>query len=188
MTQARAQGQRMLQGWPTAVGILLAAGLIVLLWIGRADAATAADVLTAAALVYLGSAAVGHRAAAWPLFGLTFVLIGVSVALPAFPAFLAMVVLAVVLALYGIVRGRMRPVDGLPMQLLAMALVVVIVLIAQPAGSPWAGILAGAGLVAHAVWDLRHLRSRRVVAPSMAEFCAALDFVLAIGVIVVSLR
>lgn len=84
MPQTHAEGHRMLQGWPAAVGILFAAGLILLLWIGRADAATAADVLTAAALVYLGSAAFGHRAAAWPLFGLTFVLIGVSLALPVF--------------------------------------------------------------------------------------------------------
>lgn len=186
--EASGQNGWMLRGWPTVAGILFAGGMIVLLWIGRADAATAADILTAAAFVYLGSAALGHRGAAWPLFGLTFVLVGIGLAVPSFPAFVVMVSLAVALALFGVLRGRLRPADGVPLQLAAMAVVVVLVLVAGAAGQPWTGILAGIGLIAHALWDVRHLRSRRVVAPTMAEFCAALDLVLAIGVIIVSLR
>ncbi|WP_164233746.1 hypothetical protein [Microbacterium hydrocarbonoxydans] len=188
MTGTESQRVRMLLWWPGLAGVLFAAGMIVLLWIGRADAATAADILTAAAFVYLGSAALGHRGAAWPLFGLTFVLIGIGLAVRPFPAFLVMVLLGAVLAVYGVIRGRLRPADGLPLQAAAMTAVLLLVLLAGVLDGPWPGILAGVGLFAHALWDVRHLRTRRVVAPSMAEFCAALDLVLAAGVVAVSLR
>lgn len=177
-----------MSGWPAAAGIAFAAAIIVLLWVGRADAETAAEVLTAAAFVYLGSAALGRPAAAWPLFGVTFVLIGIRFALPSFPVLPIMTALAAALACYGFVRGRARPGWGLPSQVIAMLVVIAAVVAGGVLGRPWLGVVAGLGLLAHALWDIRHLRRRRVVAPSMAEFCAALDVVLAVGVVVVSLR
>lgn len=187
MTESMKQA-RVVRGWPAAVGVVFATAMIVLLWLGRADAGTAAEILTAAAFVYLGSAALGRPAAAWPLFGVTFVVIGIRFAIPSFPAFPILLILAGALAVYGFVRGRARPLWGLPTQLVAMGVVVTATLGGYALGAPWLGVVAGVGLVAHALWDVRHLRARRVVAPSMAEFCAALDLVLAVGVIIVSLR
>ncbi|GAB3599103.1 hypothetical protein [Microbacterium tumbae] len=187
MTDAAPRRERMLRGWPAIVGVLFAAGLVLLLRIGLADSVTAAEVLTAAAFVYLGAAALGRRAAAWPLFGLTFVLIGAGIALKGFSPSWAMIVLGAVLLGYGLFRGRLQPGWGIPAQTLALLVVLGIALLVPLLPAPWGSILVGVGLLAHAAWDLRHLRTRRVVAPTMAEFCAALDTVLAVGVIAVAL-
>ncbi|WP_127819915.1 hypothetical protein [Microbacterium sp. CPCC 204701] len=71
----------------------------------------------------------------------------------------------------------------MPLQALAMAVALGVALV----GDPVAGLLVGAGLLAHAAWDAHHLRTRRVVASSTAEFCCVLDTVLAVTLIVVSL-
>jgi hypothetical protein len=47
--------------------------------------------------------------------------------------------------------------------------------------------LVGAGLFAHTGWDVFHLRAERVVARSMALFCAVLDTFLAVVVLAVML-
>lgn len=164
--------------WPTVVGVVFAALMIGL------SAGRATEVLTAAAFVYLGSAALGHRAAAWPLFGLTFVLIGVGFAVPGFSPFWTMLGLGAALVVHGVIRGALRPGWGLPLQTAAMVVVAAVALAAMVTGLPWAALIVAAGLLAHAGWDVHHLRTQRVVAHSMAEFCAALDTVLAVALAV----
>jgi hypothetical protein len=178
---------RLLRRWPTAAGILFAAALSAAFWWGLSQTPHAAQVLTAAGVVYLGSAAVGSRRAAWPLFAVTFVIIGAGFAAPAFDPVWAMIVVAVVLVGYGVIRGSLRPTWGMPLQGLAMAVIAMIALGVTLLGEPAAGLVVGAGLLAHAGWDLHHLRSRRVVDLSMAEFCAVLDTILALNVIAVAL-
>jgi len=48
--------------------------------------------------------------------------------------------------------------------------------------------LVAAGLLGHAAWDFYHHRTNRVVSRSLAEFCLVLDTLLAIAVLVVTLR
>ncbi len=141
----------------------------------------------AAAFVYLGSAALGRRSAAWPLFALTFVLVGIGFVVPGFDPFWVMLVVVVLLGVYGLARGEIRPAWGLPLQGAAMVVAVVVALVVVSVGQPWAGLLVGAGLLGHAAWDVHHLRARRVVAPTLAQFCGALDAVLGAAVIVISL-
>ncbi|WP_243225755.1 hypothetical protein [Microbacterium sp. CIAB417] len=185
-TDAAGPRDRMLRVWPAVVGVVFAAGMIALLSVGIADTTTATEILTAAAFVYLGSAALGHRTAAWPLFGLTFLLIGAGLVVRGFSPMWAMVVLVGALFAFGLVRGRVRPRWGIPLQAAAMLAVLLLALIIPALPSPWGAVLVGIGLVLHAGWDVHHLRTRRVVASSMAEFCAALDVVLAAGVILVA--
>lgn len=116
--------KRLLHIWPTIVGVVSAAALIVILHIGIARADMPVEVLTAAAFVYLGSAAIGHRSAAWPLFGATFVLIGIGIAVQPFSPLWAMVVIVAALVVYGLVRGRVQPAWGLPLQAVAMLVVI----------------------------------------------------------------
>lgn len=172
--------------WPTVAGILFAAALAAAFWFGISDSAQVAQVLTAAGFVYLGAAALGRREAAWPLFALTFVLIGIGFAAPGFDPFWALLALVVVLGIYGLVRGAIRPTWGLPLQAAAMVVVVGVALAVALLGQPWAGVIVGAGLLGHAAWDVHHLRTRRVVVPSLAEFCCALDAVLGVAVIVMA--
>lgn len=188
MAEAPRDAQRMLQIWPTIVGVVFAAALILILYIGLADTDIPGEVLTAAAFVYLGSAALGHRAAAWPLFGATFVLIGIGIAVEPFSPFWTMIVIVAALVVYGLVRGRLRPTWGLPLQAVAMLVVIALALLVPVLPALWGAVLVGTGLLLHAGWDVHHLRTRRVVASTMAEFCAALDTCLAVGVVVLALR
>jgi hypothetical protein len=48
--------------------------------------------------------------------------------------------------------------------------------------------LVAVGLLAHTVWDVIHLRARAIVAPSLAESCAVLDTVIAVGILVLVWR
>ncbi|MFI5898385.1 hypothetical protein ACIA5D_50780 [Actinoplanes sp. NPDC051513] len=173
-----------LRWWPEITGVLFGAAFAAALLVGFADRDHFSQVLAAAGLVYLGAAALGRPGMAWPLFGVTFVLVGVGFAVPAFDPLWPLLVLAAVLTIVGVATGRWRPSWGLPLQLLAMGAIVVLVLFAGAIAAPLAGILVGAGLLAHAGWDIRHIRSGRVVATTMAQFCAALDVVLAVTIIV----
>lgn len=173
--------------WPSLAGLAFGGALAAAYWVGFSTTVQAAQVLTAAGFVYLGSAALGARRAAWPLFALTFVVIGVGFAIPAFDPGWAIVVGAGALAVFGLARGAVRPGWGLPLQALAMAAIVLVALGVAALGGRVAALLVGAGLLAHAGWDVHHLRTRRVVASSMAEFCCVLDTVFGVALIVVSL-
>lgn len=173
--------------WPSLAGLVFGGALSVAFWTGFSTTAQASQVLTAAGLVYLGSAALGRRRAAWPLFALTFVVIGAGFAVPGFDPTWVIVAAAVALVLFGLVRGAVRPGWGMPLQALAMAVIVLVALGVAFTGDRVATLLVGVGLLAHAAWDVYHLRTKRVVASSMAEFCCVLDTVLAVTLIVVSL-
>lgn len=177
------QGRRMLRRWPTAVGVVFAASLVAAYWFGFADTERMSQVLTAAGFIYLGAAALGLRTAAWPLFAFTIVLITVGFFVPAFDPFWWMLGAAAVLVAVGLARGSWRPLWGMPLALAAMALIAAIAIVASLLGQPWAAMLVAAGLLAHAAWDVFHHRRGRVVVPSLAEFCAVLDSLLAVGIL-----
>ncbi|WP_214404393.1 hypothetical protein [Pseudonocardia lacus] len=169
--------------WPAVAG----AGLAVATGIGLVAAGEVAPVVTASGFVYLGAAALGRGWAAWPAFGASFVLIGLGRALPGFGPTWVMLGVAVALTAYGLLRGRAQPWWGLPLQAGALAVLAAVALVAAQASDPGAGLLVAGGLLAHAAWDVNHHRTRRVVARSMAEFCAVLDTVLAVLVLVATL-
>lgn len=176
-------GSRMLRRWPTAFGLVFGASLVAAYWLGFADSDRMSDVLTAAGLVYLGSAALGLRTAAWPMFAATVVLITIGFLVPVFDPFWWMLGIAGVLVVVGLLRGALRPPWGMPLALAAMALIAVIAIVASRLDGPWAALLVAGGLLAHAAWDVAHHRTGRVVVRSMAEFCAVLDTILALGIV-----
>lgn len=180
-------GDRMLRRWPTAFGIVFAASLVAAYWLGLADSERMSQVLTAAGFIYLGAAALKLRAAAWPLFAFTIVLITIGFVVPAFDPFWWMLGIAGALVVYGVARGSLRPPWGMPLAIGAMALIAVVAIVASLLGQPWAAVLVAAGLLAHAAWDVYHHRAGRVVVRSLAEFCAVLDTLLAVGIIVATL-
>ncbi|WP_219412490.1 hypothetical protein [Pseudonocardia nigra] len=172
----------LLRRWPAAAGLVLALAT----GIGIAGGGEVVPVVTASGFVYLGAAALRSRAAAWPVFAVAFVLIGIGRAVPAFDPSWWMLGLAAVLVGYGASRGALRPPWGLPLQAAAMLVLGAVALVAVEAAAGWAGLVVAAGLLAHAAWDVHHHRTERVVARSMAEFCAVLDTVLALVVLIVT--
>jgi hypothetical protein len=176
---------------PGALGLLLAGALLVAAWSGHVSWRQLTAVLAAAALAYLGSAALGSGRAAWWLFAGTVVLIALDGRLAVVDPLAGLAVCAVLLLVVGIVRRGDDGRWGLPAQVAAqvaaMAVVLGVAYLAVTVAQPWAAVLLAVGLLAHTGWDLHHRRTGRVVPRSMAEFCAVLDAVLAAGVVALAL-
>lgn len=172
-----------LRRWPTVAGIGFAAFVA---W-GLTAGAELAPILTASGLVYLGSAALQRRGAAWPVFALTFVVIGAAGFTPYEDAATWVLVgLAVLFAAYGLLRGAARPAEGLPLQAIGMAVFGAAAAVTLLVGGDFGAYLVAAGLLGHAAWDVHHHRTERVVARSMAEFCFVLDTIIAVAMIAVA--
>lgn len=169
--------------WPPALGILVAAGTAI----GLTDGRDAAAVVAASGFVYLAAAAVGRRGAAWPAFGLTFVVIALG-KLIGLNAVGWMLALASVMLIVGLVRRGWTPTWRLPLQTAAMLVLGAVALLATQTAPTAGGLLVAAALLAHAGWDIHHHRTGRVVTGSLATFCCALDVVLAALVAIVALR
>ena len=169
--------------WATLAGL----GFAVLITVDLTGGVELAPVLAASAAVYLGAAALGLPAAAWPLFFATAAVITVARLLEdrLEPTWVILAG-AVALLVYGLLAGAGRPSHGLPLQALALlgfgAAAGAALLIAPELGA----YLVAAGLLGHAAWDLYHHRTNRVVVRSLAEFCLALDAALAAAIVLVT--
>ncbi len=169
--------------WPTAAGL----GFAALVAIGMTSGLDMAAVLAAAAVVYLGSAALRTPRAAWPLFFATAVVITVLRLIddrfePTWVLFGA----GVVLLAYGLLRGGFGPTYGLPLQTLALLGFGVVVTVALLINPMIGSYLVALGLLGHATWDLYHYRINKVVSRSLAEFCYALDATLAVVIVILT--
>ena len=115
--------------WPAIAGIAMAAFAAY----GIDSGADVAPIVTASAFVYLGSAALQRRTAAWPVFAVSFVVVGVGSNVDGVNATWVMVALAAVLAVYGVIRGALRPSWGLPLQAGALVVLAAAALVAVEA-------------------------------------------------------
>jgi hypothetical protein len=167
--------------WPAAFGLAFAALNVI----GLADGADLAPVLAASGFIYLGAAALQRRGAAWPMFWLVFVVIGVSKVVGGPDSTWVILGVAAAFAVYGLVRGAARDPEGLPRSALAMVVVGAAAAAVLLVGGDLGAYLVAAGLLAHAGWDAYHHRTGKVVTRSMTEFCFVLDTVAAVAMIVV---
>lgn len=132
------------------------------------------------AAIYVLAVVTARPHSAWIGFAASFPLIGLGVVLHDPRISLALIGLAtVVLIVVGLARGtwKARPCRR---QLIGMAVFGVIAVMAAAAAPLSAGIVLIVGLLGHAAWDVWHHIKREVVARPYAEFCAVLDFVLAV--------
>ena len=171
------------RSWPAALGGLVAAGTAY----GLTDARAVAPIVAASGLVYLAAGASGRRGAAWIAFAVTFALITLQkfVGLDALPWLLA---LAAALLVVGIAGRRSRPWWSFPLQAAAMVVLGAIAFVALQLNPTAGGLLVAAALLGHAGWDIHHFRADRVVAQSLAQFCAVLDVLVAVFVAVLALH
>jgi hypothetical protein len=162
---------------------------------GLSDGSELAPIVAASALVYLGAAALRKPAMAWPVFfGASAILTVAKVLLAGETGAAAdaptwvLLGVAVLFLIYGLLRGAARPPEGLPLQAIAMAAFGTIAAIAVLVNDTLGGYLVAAGLFGHAAWDVYHHRINKVVVRSMAEFCFVLDTLLAIVIVIVTVR
>jgi hypothetical protein len=169
--------------WPTLAGL----GFAALVAFDPVSGVELAPVLAASAAVYLGAAALQRPAAAWPLFFATVAVITVARLLDdRFEPTWVILAGAVVLLIYGLLRGAGRPGHGLPLQtvgLLGFGAAAAAALTITPELGAY---LVAAGLLGHAAWDVHHHRTNRVVVRSLAEFCLVLDTALAVAIVIVT--
>jgi hypothetical protein len=158
--------------WPTVLGVVAATG-------------QAFGARTGFAVIYLLAAVTARPWAAWIGFAASLPLVGLAVVLRTeWPSLVAIGVAGAVLAVIGFVRGTWR--DRVNRYSLIAAPVFGAVAVLAALVPSVAVPVVVAGLVAHAAWDVVHHRRGWVVAPQYAEFCAALDLVLAVLVVVLA--
>lgn len=180
-----------LHRWPS----LAAIGLTALTAFDLSEGNELAPIVVASGLVYLGAAALRKPAMAWPVFFGTFVILAVAKFLPVVESSApdnaptwVLLGLAVVFLIYGLARGAVRPAEGLPLQTIAMAAFGATAAVAVLVNSTAGAYLVAAGLFGHAAWDVYHHRINKVVVRSMAEFCFVLDTLLAVIIVIVTVR
>jgi hypothetical protein len=134
--------------------------------------------------IYLFAAAIGRRWGSWVGFALSFVVLTPGIVLGRqWVSLVALGVIQVGLVIVGLTRRAWQvPVNRL--QLLGAVAFSGIAIAAAAGAAPWAGLIAIVGLFGHGAWDLWHHRADAVVVRSYAAFCAALDIVLAVVVVV----
>lgn len=169
--------------WPALAGI----GFAALIAFDMASGVELAPVLAAAAVVYLGAAALRKPAAAWPLFFAAGLVITVAKVIDdRIDATWVLLGCGAALLVYGLLRGAVRPTYGLPLQSIALLGFGAVAAVALLINTDLGGYLVAAGLLGHAAWDFHHYRTNRVVARSLAEFCLVLDAALALVIVLVT--
>jgi hypothetical protein len=173
----------MLRRWPMLAGL----GFAALLALGMTSGTEMSAVLAAAALIYLGAAALRSPRAAWPLFFSTAVVITVCGLLDdRYEPTWILLGAGILLAGYGLVRGVGRPRREVPLQSLALLGFGAIATVALLDDPVLGSYLVALGLLGHSAWDLYHHTTHAVVPRSYAEFCFALDAALALAILIVT--
>jgi hypothetical protein len=169
--------------WATLAGL----GFAALVAFDLASGVELAPILAASAAIYLGAAALRRPSAAWPLFfAITAVITVARLLEDRLEPTWAVLAGAVVLGVYGLLRGAARPGYGLPLQSLALLGFGAAAGAALVVTPEFGAYLVAAGLLGHAAWDAYHHRVNRVVVRSMAEFCLVLDTALAAAIVTVT--
>jgi hypothetical protein len=171
--------------WPTALGVMVAALTAFDLNLNAESVAFLSALLIFMALIYVGAAALNQRRAAWVVFLVGFVIVGL---LRLFTAGIVPAVVMLVAALgflaLGVVRGHLRRSDSFPLQAAGMLIFGAVALVALSLEPPIGGYLVAVALLGHGLWDTIHLWRNRVVARSYAEFCAVVGLLLGVVIII----
>ncbi|MFI7416036.1 hypothetical protein [Nonomuraea sp. NPDC049684] len=167
--------------WPAGLGV----AFMVFNVLGLQDGRDAALVVFLAALIYLAAAVTGRPGVVWPLFGTSVVAVTVLrlLGLEPWPGLVGGAVCVAVVGLAGgLARRPALDAAQAPAMLVFGAVSVAALSLSPVVG----GCLVAAALVGHAVLDVVLWRRNKVVARSMAEFCAVLDLTLGVAIVVLT--
>ncbi|MEV0381418.1 hypothetical protein [Nonomuraea sp. NPDC050643] len=176
--------------WPTALGLLAMVLSAMDMTMDRgtngADGRDQALVVFLAALIYLATAMTGRPGVVWILFGLSVVAVTVLRVFDQDP-WPAMVAGAVTTLAIGLVSDLPRRPRLDALQIPAMVVFGAAALVALSLSPLLGSLLVAAALIGHATLDVIVWRARKVVARSLAEFCAVLDLTLGVAIVVFAL-
>lgn len=178
-----------LQGWPSLAGVAFAGFVAIDLFRGIESGADLASIVAASALVYLAAATAQKRVVSWIAFLVTVVVITVSkLGVVGVDATWILLGAAALCAVYGAVRASGQSIREMRRQSIAMLVFGLAAAIALNVAETFGAYLVAAGLLAHAAWDVHYHRANKVVSRSLAEFCFVLDALLALAIVVATVR
>jgi len=165
--------------WPTLLGLAWA---VVSLadFDGGLEYAT---VLAVAAVGYLAVAVLGRPAATWYVLAAVLAVV-VALRVAGIDPWPVLAGGGAALALVGLARGSLRRPGLAAWQAPAMVVFVGVSLVALQVDPDIGAFVVAGGLLGHAAWDVVHRRAGEIVQRSLAEWCAALDLALAVGILV----
>lgn len=189
---ASPQRAKLLDRWPTALGLLCAAGAITVIALLDRDAQLFGPSVAVMAAIYLMAYAVGRPWSAWLAFVVSSAVVSVlhvlylREILGMAPA-LAMTLVLVPLWLWAVARRRFADGRTFLVQtagMIGFGVITVLCAVVQP---QLAIALAGVGFLAHGAWDVHHFRVDKVVNRPWSEFCGVVDFPVGIALIVAAM-
>jgi hypothetical protein len=150
------------------------------------DAAGAGQALPVLPLAYVIMATIRRRHLTWPV--VIVCLVGVvlldlqQVVDPA----LLMTAVASAVALVGLIGGRGDHRREVILQSVSLVIFSGLALIALYLAPAAAVYLLAAGWIGHGVWDVIHLRRNAVVSRSFAEWCAVVDLLIGVELLLIT--
>lgn len=171
--------------WPLLLGVAFA--VFNLVTDDNSSALGALMVLLVATTAYVVIAFLDRPGWSWPVLGVLVVVIGALRLLSENAALELAVFAAVVIGsiTVGLIRGLWKR-HGIyrwqPFAAVGFVAVCLIALWLDPVGGR---VLIALGLMGHALWDVVHWWRHAVVSRSLAEWCAALDLTLGVGILLV---
>ncbi|MFK3980527.1 hypothetical protein ACI2K4_09130 [Micromonospora sp. NPDC050397] len=188
-TSARAA--RLTDRWPTALAVVPVAGALTVMARSDQEARIFGPAIATMAGIYLVAYAIGRPWTAWLAFVALSAVVSVfpvlrALAVPGADAAVGMTVLLVPLWLWAVARRRFTDRATFSVQTAGLIGFGTLTLLCA-AVAPRLGILVAAvGFLAHAAWDAYHFAVDRVVNRSWSEFCAVVDVVVGVALVVVA--
>jgi hypothetical protein len=179
---------RLVERWPTALGLVSAAGAVAVIVGLDVDEAASTFGPGAAAMmaIYLAAYAVGKPVSAWLAFAGVIAAATVQSVLGIEGAvgMTAILGLTWLLALW---RRQANDRHWFTLETLGLVLFGGLTIAAFVADARLAGVLAGVGWFAHGLWDAYHFAKDQVVTRTWSEMCAVVDLPVGAALIVVSI-
>lgn len=172
--------------WPTAAALAIWAAQVVA---GASDSLDDSvegfgEVLPLLPLLYVVINQLGTPRSTWPVLGGGLVLVFGLQALDLVSPAGVMVGIALGVLLWGLVRGAPHPLALQAVGVAVFGTLAVTGLLVDPEVGRW---LVAAGWFFHGLWDLAHLtleRLKGIVAPTFAEWCAVVDVLVGVELLV----
>ncbi|MGH8878082.1 MAG: hypothetical protein ACRD0P_12175 [Stackebrandtia sp.] len=172
----------LLRRWPTALAVLMA-----ILTAGGSSTPEGvnsfANILPLLPLLYVVCAKLETRRYTWPLLAASFAVIFALRMFGVIQLAAVFWAIALVVLVWGAFDGHLKRSGTLRVQALGMLVFGGLGLIGLVVDPEIARYLIAAGWFFHGVWDVVHLRLDKVVAKSFAEWCAVVDLIIGVEIL-----
>jgi hypothetical protein len=186
-----ARQARLTDRWPTALALVVIAGVIVILAVLGRAAELFGPAVALMAGIYLMAYAIGRPWTAWVAFLVLSTVVSVLHVLAGLldhsvdPG-VGMTVVLVALWLWAVARHRYSDSPTFTIQTAGMVVFGAFTLVCAAVEPRLGAAVAGIGWLAHGAWDVYHFRRNSVVNRPWSEFCAVVDLGVGIALLVVA--